>query len=112
MIVVAGISDKDAGVASSMFNVGQQFGGALGLAIIGSIAWTRINNHITLATGHLPLGHSAVPAPGTPIYDHALASGVTTAPTISAGAAVVALIVTLLTIRVRKEDLPDSLPVF
>jgi hypothetical protein len=49
--------------------------------------------------------------PGTPIYDHALSSGVTTALTIGAGATALALIVTLIAIRVRREDLPDSLMV-
>ncbi len=39
---------------------------------------------------------------------HALSDGVTTALTIGAGATVLALIVTLLTIRVRREDLPDG----
>jgi hypothetical protein len=46
--------------------------------------------------------------PGGPVYDHALAAGVTTALTIGADATVLALIVTLITIRVRREDLPDG----
>ena len=47
-------------------------------------------------------------APGGPLSNHALSDGVTTALTIGAGATVLALVVTLLTIRVRREDLPDS----
>ena len=42
MTLVAGIGDADAGVASSMFNAGQQVGGAVGLAVIGSVAWTVV----------------------------------------------------------------------
>jgi EmrB/QacA subfamily drug resistance transporter len=43
MTLVAGVSDEHSGVASSMFNAGQQIGGALDLAVIGTIAWTDVN---------------------------------------------------------------------
>ena len=46
--------------------------------------------------------------PGSPIYDHALTTGVNVALTIGAAATVLALIVTLAAIRVRREDLPDG----
>ena len=46
MTLVAGVSDRDSGVASSMFNAGQQVGGSLGLAIIGTVAWTVVNNRL------------------------------------------------------------------
>jgi EmrB/QacA subfamily drug resistance transporter len=106
-IVVAGISDEHAGVASSMFNAGQQVGGALGLAIIGSVTWTVVNNHIRNALSHLPAGHPVMlPGPGTPIYDHALSSGLTTALTLATAATVFALAVALIAIRAPREDLP------
>jgi EmrB/QacA subfamily drug resistance transporter len=98
MALVAGISDKHAGIASSMFNAGQQVGGAVGLAVIGSVAWTIVNNHARRSSAQ----------PGSPAYAHALSSGVTAALTIGAAATVLALIVTLAAIRVRREDLPDS----
>ena len=47
-------------------------------------------------------------AAGGPAYGHALASGVTAALTIGSAATLLALAVTLITIRVRREDLPDS----
>jgi len=119
MTLVAGISDEHAGVASSMFNAGQQVGGAVGLAVIGSVAWTVVSDHFrssvsrVAAAGHAAAGHAsaashAAAAPGGPLYDHALSDGVTAALTIGAGATVLALIVTLVTIRVRREDLPDG----
>jgi MFS family permease len=101
MVLVAGISDEHAGIASSMFNAGQQIGGAVGLAVIGSVAWTIVNNHVRQSPAHAAL-------PGRPLYAHALTSGVTTALTIGAAATVAALVVTLVTIRVRRQDLPDS----
>jgi EmrB/QacA subfamily drug resistance transporter len=114
MILVAGISDEHSGVASSMFNAGQQVGGAVGLAVIGGVSWTVVNNHIKDSLSRVAAGpaaaarHAALAGPGRPIYDHALSAGVTTALTIGAGASVLALIVTLITIRVRRDDLPDS----
>jgi MFS family permease len=101
MVLVAGISDEHAGIASSMFNAGQQIGGAVGLAVIGSVAWTIVNNHVRQSPAHAAL-------PGSPLYAHALTSGVTAALTIGAAATVAALVVTLVTIRVRRQDLPDS----
>ena len=99
MTLVAGIADEHSGVASSMFNAGQQIGGAVGLAVIGSVAWTVVNRHVRGSLSH---------AAARPIYDHALSSGVTTALTMGAGATVLALIITVIAIRVRREDLPDS----
>jgi EmrB/QacA subfamily drug resistance transporter len=94
MTLVAGIKDEHAGVASSMFNAGQQVGGAVGLAVIGSVAWSVASHHARAAGGQ---------ASG-----HALAQGVTAALTIGAAATLLALAVALVTIRVRREDLPAS----
>jgi EmrB/QacA subfamily drug resistance transporter len=100
MTLVAGIRDEHAGVASSMFNAGQQVGGAVGLAVIGSVAWSVVSNHARAA--------GAGAAAGGPAYGHALASGVTAALSIGAAATLLALAVTLITIRVRREELPAS----
>jgi Major Facilitator Superfamily len=106
MTLIAGISDEHAGIASSMFNAGQQVGGAAGLAVIGSVAWTIINNHVKHALASLPPGHAA-PA-GSPAYHHALTAGIHAALTIGAAATILSLIVTLAAIRVRRENLPAS----
>ena len=36
LVALAKVEDRDAGLASSLPNVGQQVGGAIGLAILGS----------------------------------------------------------------------------
>ena len=61
MALAAGISDEHAGIASSMFNAGQQVGGAVGLAVIGSMAWTIVNNHVRHSLAGASAGHGALP---------------------------------------------------
>jgi hypothetical protein len=118
MTLVAGISDEDSGVASSMFNAGQQVGGAVGLATIGTVAWTAFNHHVKSSLAHVagPVTHAAAHAvatvaPGSLIYDHALSAGVTRGLTLGAAGAVVAFLVALVTIRVRRQDLPKGMVV-
>jgi hypothetical protein len=64
-----------------------------------------VNNHVRDSL-HTQPGQS----PGL-VYGHALSAGVTAALSIGAAATVLALIVTLITIRVRREDLPSGVPV-
>lgn len=94
-LLVAGISDEHAGIASSMFNAGQQVGGAVGLAVIGSVAWTTISGHLRQA-------------PGARGYGQALASGVTQALTIGAAVTVLALLIAVVAIRTRREAPPAA----
>ncbi len=112
MTLVAGIADEHSGVASSMFNAGQQIGGAVGLAVVGSVAWTVVNGQLRDSLSQAAADHGlagrSLPGPGSPIYDHALSSGVTTALTMGAGAALLGFIITVIAIRVRREDLPDG----
>jgi hypothetical protein len=76
-----------------MFNVGQQVGGAVGLAVIGTVAWTAVSSR----------SRPSPAAPGgSPGYDHALASGVTQALTIGAAATVLALLIAMGTILARR----------
>jgi EmrB/QacA subfamily drug resistance transporter len=109
MTLVAGISDEHAGVAASMFNAGQQVGGAVGLAAIGSVAWTVVSDRLHGTHGHPATSHSGAgqrAALAAEIYRHALGSGVATALTMGAAATVVALAVAVAAIRVRRADLP------
>ena len=67
---------------------------------------TITSNHLRHSVAGASASHAA--SPGTPVYDHALTAGVHAALTIGAAATVLALLVTLVTIRVRREELPDS----
>jgi EmrB/QacA subfamily drug resistance transporter len=49
---VAGIRESDAGLASGLINTSQQIGGALGLAVLATIATSRTNNLLSAAHGN------------------------------------------------------------
>jgi hypothetical protein len=113
LVALSKVEDRDAGLASSLLNTGQQVGGAIGLALLGTVAWTVVSNSIhhqatALAAAAAKTGH-AVHATGgqlpKAIYDHALAMGFSRGFLVSAGIALIALVVTLAAIRVKKEDL-------
>ena len=42
LMVVSHVRDEEAGAASGLLNIGQQIGGSIGLAAIGTIAWTSV----------------------------------------------------------------------
>ena len=42
LVALSKVDDKDAGLAASLPNVGQQVGGSIGLAILGTVAWTVV----------------------------------------------------------------------
>jgi hypothetical protein len=48
------VPHKDTGVASSLLNTGQQVGGAVGLAILGTVAWSAVasNTRSAIAATH------------------------------------------------------------
>jgi EmrB/QacA subfamily drug resistance transporter len=51
LLATTNIPSEDAGLASGLFNTSQQIGGALGLAILSTLAATR-TSHETAALGH------------------------------------------------------------
>jgi MFS family permease len=50
---VSGVEEREQGLASGLINTSQQIGGALGLAVLSTIATTRTND--LMATGHSTL---------------------------------------------------------
>ena len=51
LLATSGVSDADAGLASGLFNTSQQVGGALGLAILSTLAVNRTDNHLAGLAG-------------------------------------------------------------
>jgi hypothetical protein len=106
-------------VASSLLNVGQQVGGALGLAVLGTVAWSAVANSLRsqaaaaaaaakTATVHVSAAQAA--ALQKAASNHALAHGFSQGFIVSAGIMLLALIITLVTIRVTRQDLAGVNP--
>jgi predicted MFS family arabinose efflux permease len=104
LVSLAGVHDDDAGSASSLLNVGQQIGGSIGLAIVGTVAWSAVASSLRSASAAAGTAHLSTAAQ-TAMSDHAMTYGFSQGYQISAGIAVLALIVSVIFIRVKKEDL-------
>jgi len=96
----------------------------LGLAILGTVAWTVVANTArnsaaaahAAATKAAAAGHALHPSAAQlavarkAITDHSLAVGFSRGFEVSAGVALLALIITLVMIRVSREDLAGVTP--
>ena len=112
LVALSRVRNEDSGVASSLLNTGQQVGGAIGLAALGTVTWTVVSNNVKQAAaaaaqaGQLPAKAGATP-PATVLH-HALAIGISRGFLVASGIALLALIVVAASIRVRREDLAGA----
>ena len=109
------VRNDDTGVASSLVNVGQQVGGSIGLAVVGTVAWSAVAS--SLRSQAAAAARAGVHATGaraaavqTQMYDHALATGFSRGYLVSAGILVLAVIIALAVVRVRRQDLSGVTP--
>jgi hypothetical protein len=119
LIALSKVEDRDSGLASSLLNTGQQVGGSIGLAVLGTVAWTVVANTARTSAAHAKAAAAAAARAGHPlhetaaqvaqaktaIYDHALSVGFSRGFEVSALIAFIALVVTIAMIRVTREDL-------
>ena len=117
LVALHNVAEQDSGVASSLLNAGQQVGGAIGLALLGTVAWTTVADSVRTQVAHAAAAAAKagrpLPKPGTPpasIYDHALAAGFSRGFVVAAGIALLALLIAIATIRVRRQDLAGPVP--
>jgi EmrB/QacA subfamily drug resistance transporter len=117
LVALSRVDDQDAGLASSLLNTGQQVGGSIGLAVLGTVAWTAVANNVRSSSvtaaaaaraGH-PL-HGTAAQLKVAIYDHALSIGFSRGFEVSALISLLALIITIAVIRVKREDLAGVQP--
>ncbi|HUD77307.1 MAG TPA: MFS transporter [Streptosporangiaceae bacterium] len=124
LVALSKVADRDAGVASSLVNTGQQVGGSIGLAILGTVAWTVVANVARNATNAAKAAAAKAAAAGHPVHptkaqlahfqtavtNHSLAVGFSRGFEVSAGIALVAFFITVFMVRVTKEDLAGVTP--
>jgi EmrB/QacA subfamily drug resistance transporter len=99
LVALARVGEADSGIASSLLNVGRQVGASIGLAVLGTVAWTVV------ADGARAHGAAARTASWPAAYQHALAAGFDRAFLVAAGIALLILVVASAAIRVRRADL-------
>ncbi len=119
LVALSKVGDRDAGVASSLLNTGQQVGGSIGLAILGTVAWSAVATSIHSqaaaaaaaakhATVHLSAAQQAAAVKA--MTAHAFSVGFSKGYLVSAGIALLGLIITVIAIRVKREDLSGINP--
>src|SRR5712672_1626531 len=52
LVALNRVAEADSGVASSLLNTGQQLGGSIGLAVLGTVAWTAVARSIHAQAAH------------------------------------------------------------
>jgi EmrB/QacA subfamily drug resistance transporter len=102
LVALARVGEADTGVASSLLNAGRQVGAAIGLAVLGTVAWTVVANG---ARAHAAAARTASRQAA---YQHALAVGFDRAFLVASGIALLILVTAIAVIRVRRTDLSGS----
>jgi EmrB/QacA subfamily drug resistance transporter len=102
LVALARVADGDSGIAASLLNAARQVGTAIGLAILGTVAWTVVADN---ARAHARAGGAAA---WQAAYQHALPIGFDRAFLVAAGIALLILVVAIAAIRVRRADLSGS----
>jgi predicted MFS family arabinose efflux permease len=92
---VSGVAPEEAGIASALVNTGQQVGGALGLAVLGTVAISSARHYATSAI------HSGAHV-STALVNAAQVHGDTSAFKVASAMMGVALLISLVAIRAPK----------
>jgi EmrB/QacA subfamily drug resistance transporter len=115
LVALTKVAPQDAGIASSLLNTGQQVGGAIGLAALGTVTWTAFSSSIksqaaaaaaraAKAGVHLPAAKPGASVPAS-ILHQALVTGISRGFVVASGIAALALVIVLITITLRREDI-------
>jgi hypothetical protein len=113
LVALARVPDADSGAASSLLNTARQVGGSIGLAVLGTVAWTVVANSAhaqaaaaaRAAAAVSPAAARAASALREAAYQHALAAGFDRAFLAGAGISLLMLVAAIAMIRGRRADL-------
>jgi EmrB/QacA subfamily drug resistance transporter len=116
LTAVSGVADEDSGVGSAVLNTVQQIGGAVGLALLGTISTNAIKDKFTELAPGLAKASQAAPDQAGVLAKQAEAvattHGFTTAFLVSSMLALGAAIITLVGLSVKHKELAgDGQPV-
>ncbi|HEV2368882.1 MAG TPA: MFS transporter [Acidimicrobiales bacterium] len=92
---ISGVAPEEAGLASALLNTGQQVGGALGLAVLGTVAISATHRYVNAAAS---ASHHVTEA----VVNAGITHGYTTAIGAAAGIMAVALLISITVIRVPR----------
>jgi len=105
LVSLAGVAEVDSGAAASLLNTTRQVGASIGLAVLGTVAWT-VQAHSARAA---QAARAASPGPPATwqaaAYRHALTAGFDRAFLVAAAICVLMLVVAVTVVRVRRADL-------
>ena len=108
LVCLAGVADADSGAAASLLNTGRQIGASIGLAVLGTVAWTVTANSVRASAVARPVSRTPAATWHVAAYQHALTAGFDRAFLVAAAIAVLMLVVAVTVNRVRRADLPGS----
>jgi EmrB/QacA subfamily drug resistance transporter len=103
LVALTRVPEADAGVAASLLNVGRQVGGAIGLAVLGTVAWTVVADNARAGAATRP-GATVSASTAQAAYRHALAVGFDRAFLVAAAISLLMLAVAVAMVRVRRSD--------
>jgi hypothetical protein len=114
LVGLARVPEADSGAAASLLNAGRQVGGSIGLAVLGTVAWTVASD--SARSQAAAAARSAGAATARPMsaawqaaaYRHALAVGVDRAFLVAAAISLLIIVVAIAAIRIRRADLAGS----
>jgi MFS family permease len=109
LVALHNVAEQDSGVAASLLNTGQQVGGAIGLAALGTVAWTTVADTVRSTSAAIAAGRQPAQSPAQ-IMAHALATGFSRGFLTAAAIAVLAVLIAIATIRVSRQELTGVTP--
>jgi EmrB/QacA subfamily drug resistance transporter len=105
LVALHNVAEQDSGVAASLLNTGQQVGGAIGLAVLGTIAWSTVADTVRTTSSAIAAGRQPDQPPA-----HALATGFSRGFLTAAGIALLALLIAIAAIRVSRQEPTGAVP--